>query len=625
MRHRLAILLSIMLLIGSFGWGCADDADTEKAGQELLDNLTDSLDFEDGVVIEGDPPAGDANGPGITDDRAPDSLRKGASFTFKIYTDAGAPGNAVKAIFDVEDEDGYIEVSGFLYEEDGAKFMSITGQLKNNKLKAGYTVKFALQINGVTGLYETWAINISEETPQVEFSATGVVDPGENGVAISNSPPEGQTGESAPQITSIEGSSEIYAPTDRKGTSNKIFVSFESANYPPGYDNVDKIIITLPGRENYIEWTNFSWNMGEAGVHTYIEIGLKTKVEAGDTLVFMFALMDSVEETVGLYWPFKVEVIAPPTLTDGDEDEEMNAQKDEVTAALDPAVDSEMTIQIISGAPPLWDESETRGARAININYFSMYEFSEEARDGEAPDIHLGKEFELYLDFTINSTDQSDGDVDEEIGRSGISPYDIVEGFMHIDGASTYGLITGFYIYSYERGGNGSASFVFHLNSDDSSLVGDYPLYFGLSANAGGGESGYEDGNMSNYFPIDFKVREPPPLTTYNESVSPIFGANCASCHPNPTEISLEYDSLVYQYSTQSSYEMPLVYPNDTYYSYLWHKLNGTHVESGGGYGDPMPPSGSLSSTDLDTIKNWILTGATESGADTDGDSSVDY
>ena len=57
--------------------------------------------------------------------------------------------------------------------------------------------------------------------------------------------------------------------------------------------------------------------------------------------------------------------------------------------------------------------------------------------------------------------------------------------------------------------------------------------------------------------------------------------------------------------------EMSLVEPADLDNSYLWLKLEGTHVEAGGD-GSAMPLGPALSDDDLGAIQAWIEDGAPE-------------
>ena len=56
--------------------------------------------------------------------------------------------------------------------------------------------------------------------------------------------------------------------------------------------------------------------------------------------------------------------------------------------------------------------------------------------------------------------------------------------------------------------------------------------------------------------------------------------------------------------------DMDLIEPLDPPRSYLWHKINGTHLDVGG-EGDLMPP-GIFDGDTLALIEDWILAGAPE-------------
>ena len=56
---------------------------------------------------------------------------------------------------------------------------------------------------------------------------------------------------------------------------------------------------------------------------------------------------------------------------------------------------------------------------------------------------------------------------------------------------------------------------------------------------------------------------------------------------------------------------MDLVEPGDPSNSYLYLKLTSSYIEVGGA-GSDMPPSGPLSSANLEVISTWITEGAPE-------------
>jgi hypothetical protein len=103
--------------------------------------------------------------------------------------------------------------------------------------------------------------------------------------------------------------------------------------------------------------------------------------------------------------------------------------------------------------------------------------------------------------------------------------------------------------------------------------------------------------------------------TSHAVDIQPIWDNNCTNgCHSGPrpaADMRLQGDAypvLVNQLSGQASLDR--VEPSDPVASYLWHKLNGTHL-SVGGEGDQMPRSGqNLTSAELLLIEQWILEGA---------------
>jgi hypothetical protein len=102
-------------------------------------------------------------------------------------------------------------------------------------------------------------------------------------------------------------------------------------------------------------------------------------------------------------------------------------------------------------------------------------------------------------------------------------------------------------------------------------------------------------------------------------SVQPILTSNCAlsGCHavPNlkPSEKGMNlsqgqaYANLVGVRSAQSA--LSRVAPGVPDQSYLVHKIEGTQA-SVGGSGSRMPLGGSLSASQIETIRSWIAAGA---------------
>ncbi|MCY0987520.1 hypothetical protein OV203_10325 [Nannocystis sp. ILAH1] len=112
-----------------------------------------------------------------------------------------------------------------------------------------------------------------------------------------------------------------------------------------------------------------------------------------------------------------------------------------------------------------------------------------------------------------------------------------------------------------------------------------------------------------------------PGAVDYETDIQPIWDASCTTgCHVAGGSASGwfvitpgdSHGELVGQQSLELA-SMQLIAPNDRDNSYLWHKINNTHVEVGGnGTAMPPPPAASLSSADLEKIGAWIDAGAPE-------------
>jgi len=107
----------------------------------------------------------------------------------------------------------------------------------------------------------------------------------------------------------------------------------------------------------------------------------------------------------------------------------------------------------------------------------------------------------------------------------------------------------------------------------------------------------------------------PPSEVSFSQDIQTIFNLNCVICHQGTRasgDLNLEpnaaYHNIVNKDSMQSS--MKLVSPSNSENSYLWHKLDGTHVDVGGS-GVQMPyNSPPLTQHKLDMIRKWIDEGA---------------
>lgn len=116
------------------------------------------------------------------------------------------------------------------------------------------------------------------------------------------------------------------------------------------------------------------------------------------------------------------------------------------------------------------------------------------------------------------------------------------------------------------------------------------------------------------------------PAGAFDTMIQPIFNGMgttpgytpCIACHTGgspPAGLSLAagaaYDEIVDVASTQSTLDR--VQSSDHNSSYLWHKINGTHLDPpANGSGDRMPAGGPpfLNATDINTLKDWINAGA---------------
>jgi len=104
-----------------------------------------------------------------------------------------------------------------------------------------------------------------------------------------------------------------------------------------------------------------------------------------------------------------------------------------------------------------------------------------------------------------------------------------------------------------------------------------------------------------------------PCLGPLSSDVQTILNNNCAGCHIGGTSGGLDLtdvNTVVGQASASAN--MLRITAGSPDNSYLWRKLEGTHLEVDGGSGQSMPPGAPLEQGDLDIIAAWILTGAPE-------------
>jgi len=124
-------------------------------------------------------------------------------------------------------------------------------------------------------------------------------------------------------------------------------------------------------------------------------------------------------------------------------------------------------------------------------------------------------------------------------------------------------------------------------------------------------------------FSLNSPIPDPNPCSSggsamLSTDVQPIFNNNC-SCHTSGSSGGLSlaagsaHGNIVNQPSSQLL-SMDIIEPNNPNASYLWRKINNTHIAAGGS-GCSMPYDCSttpslLSAADLTTIEAWINSGA---------------
>lgn len=103
---------------------------------------------------------------------------------------------------------------------------------------------------------------------------------------------------------------------------------------------------------------------------------------------------------------------------------------------------------------------------------------------------------------------------------------------------------------------------------------------------------------------------------SFASEVMPNIIVKACNCHqtepilmaPISLKVGEAYDNLVGVPSEQLT-TMNLVEPGSLNASYLWHKLNDTHLEVGGS-GLRMPSTIPLDAADIDLVGRWIAGGA---------------
>jgi len=100
----------------------------------------------------------------------------------------------------------------------------------------------------------------------------------------------------------------------------------------------------------------------------------------------------------------------------------------------------------------------------------------------------------------------------------------------------------------------------------------------------------------------------PPPPVPTAEEVQAILDANCNGCHIGggmSGGIGLDDVTLQIGVAAATAPGINRIEPGDHLSSYLWHKINGTQADVGGG-GGRMPLGGVLLPEEIDLIAAWI-------------------
>lgn len=103
------------------------------------------------------------------------------------------------------------------------------------------------------------------------------------------------------------------------------------------------------------------------------------------------------------------------------------------------------------------------------------------------------------------------------------------------------------------------------------------------------------------------------PEFTHDRDLQPIWTERCAPCHVGGSSFGLlwldegfAWENIV-EAPAQQQPKMLRIDPGSPETSYLWRKLNGTHLEVGG-YGERIPVN--LDPDQMAMIETWILEGA---------------
>ncbi|WP_029041583.1 hypothetical protein [Cucumibacter marinus] len=100
-------------------------------------------------------------------------------------------------------------------------------------------------------------------------------------------------------------------------------------------------------------------------------------------------------------------------------------------------------------------------------------------------------------------------------------------------------------------------------------------------------------------------------VETWDSDLQPLVNSRCVACHQNASpagKLTLQRggppENLIGIQGEQT--DMAYVTPGAPEESYLYRKLEGTHVDAGG-TGERMPLGGALTDADLTVFREWIL------------------
>lgn len=97
---------------------------------------------------------------------------------------------------------------------------------------------------------------------------------------------------------------------------------------------------------------------------------------------------------------------------------------------------------------------------------------------------------------------------------------------------------------------------------------------------------------------------------THDSDIQSIWNARCTGCHGSSGGLSLSSSAHGKIVNVGSKSSLDYVTPGDPEASYLFRKLENTHLSVSGGSGSAMPLRSSIPSSEVDKIETWILEGA---------------